>query len=264
MAGNNNHSQGPYPSALLNEVHTYFPALLYDSDNFNTVPQLMSYVQRQMSRNFDVYSNNRNQYLEQVYPRTPVNQVRRQSTYPPPPAARRQRINETSPLMTTVEESDEEDIASMTPAIAELIVNLLRSPPTTQRIPGWGGNLHTWLEPIPVRPSAQVLQTNTSVSVLSSNLTDNCSICQDSMETGATVRKINHCSHTFHRTCIDTWFITNVHCPTCRHDVRALQTVLPNLASNASGVTASRASASGANVSGANISGANASGANTT
>ena len=138
MSGYNQHSQhnqGPYPSALLNEVHTYFPALLYDSDNFNTVPQLMGYVQRQMSRNFDVYSNNRNQYLDQVYPRTPVNQIRRQSAYPPPPPARRQRRDETSPLMTHVEESDEEDVAAMTPAIAELIVNLLRSPSTSQRIP---------------------------------------------------------------------------------------------------------------------------------
>jgi len=249
MSGNNNHrenSQGPYPSALLNEVHTYFPALLYDSDNFNTVPQLMSYVQRQMSRNFDVYSNNRNQYLNQVYPQTPVNQIRRQGTYPPP--ARRQRINETIPLMSTVEESEDEDVV---PAIAELIVNLLRSPPTSQRISGWGGNVQTWLEPIPVRPSSTVLQNNTTISILSSNLTDNCSICQDTMETGATVRRINHCSHMFHRTCIDTWFITNVHCPTCRHDVRTV-------VSNASlGVNAS----SGANVSSrANApSGANAS-----
>ena len=234
MSGNNNHrqnNQGPYPSALLNEVHVYFPALLYDSDNFNTVPQLMSYVQRQMSRNFDVYSNNRNQYLNQVYPQTPVNQIRRQGTYPPP--ARRQRINETIPLMSTVEESEDEDV---TPAIAELIVNLLRSPPTSQRIPGWGGNIQTWLEPIPVRPSSHVLQNNTTISVLSSNLTDNCSICQDTLETGATVRRINHCSHTFHRTCIDTWFITNVHCPTCRHDVRSVATNVAT--SNVSGANA--------------------------
>jgi len=243
MSGNNNHrenSQGPYPSALLNEVHTYFPALLYDSDNFNTVPQLMSYVQRQMSRNFDVYSNNRNQYLNQVYPQTPVNQIRRQGTYPPP--ARRQRLNETIPLMSTVEESEDEDV---TPAIAELIVNLLRSPATTYRIPGWGGNVQSWLEPIPVRPSSHVLQNNTTILVLSSNLTDNCSICQDTMETGATVRKINHCSHMFHRTCIDTWFITNVHCPTCRHDVRvgasATRTVLPTASSGANAPSATNA-----------------------
>jgi hypothetical protein len=85
--------------------------------------------------------------------------------------------------------------------------------------------LYTWggedLEPVPVRPSASVLEQATTVSVLASSSDNNCTVCQDTMEQGATVRKINACTHTFHRTCIDTWFQTNVHCPTCRHDVRS-------------------------------------------
>ena len=38
------------------------------------------------------------------------------------------------------------------------------------------------------------------------------------------VRRIMHCRHYFHRTCIDTWFQTNVHCPTCRYDIRTPNT----------------------------------------
>jgi hypothetical protein len=31
---------------------------------------------------------------------------------------------------------------------------------------------------------------------------------------------MNVCHHTFHKSCIDTWFQENVHCPVCRHDIR--------------------------------------------
>jgi E3 ubiquitin-protein ligase ATL6/9/15/31/42/55 len=34
------------------------------------------------------------------------------------------------------------------------------------------------------------------------------------------MRILNYCTHSFHNTCIDTWFATHVTCPTCRHDIR--------------------------------------------
>jgi hypothetical protein len=40
------------------------------------------------------------------------------------------------------------------------------------------------------------------------------------MSAGHSVRRLNRCGHTFHTTCIDTWFQRNVHCPVCRHDIR--------------------------------------------
>jgi len=223
-------AQNPYPSSLLNELHNYFPAFLYDSQQFQTVPHVMSYIDTQMRRNFDVYSNNRNAYLAQTYPSTPTRPLHRQDRYSPPPVRRRR----TEPIVQTpsYESENEDDINTLTPVVTELILGLLRGSQNqatqnttthTLNIPGWGGvpvNMNTWMEPIPIRPSAQVLQTNTSVYVLLSPLTDNCSVCQDSMETGATIRSINHCGHAFHRNCIDVWFQTNVRCPTCRHDVR--------------------------------------------
>ena len=49
---------------------------------------------------------------------------------------------------------------------------------------------------------------------------DNCAICQDVIEINQSVRRLTHCNHYFHEICIDTWFQRNVHCPTCRHDIR--------------------------------------------
>ena len=48
----------------------------------------------------------------------------------------------------------------------------------------------------------------------------NCSICQESLETGTRLRT---CRHTFHDDCIDQWLQMNTRCPVCRHDVRDLQ-----------------------------------------
>jgi hypothetical protein len=227
-------AQTPYPSALLNELHNLFPAFLYDSQQFQTVPQVMSYIDTQMRRYFDVYSNNRNAYLSQTHPTTPIRPIRRQNRYSPPPI-RRQRTEHIAQT-PSYESENEDDNNTLTPLVTELILGLLRGSQNqatqnttthTLNIPGWGGvpvNMNTWMEPIPVPPSAQVLQTNTTVVELASPLTDNCSICQDSMEPGTMIRSINHCGHSFHRNCIDVWFQSNVRCPTCRHDIRIVST----------------------------------------
>lgn len=45
-----------------------------------------------------------------------------------------------------------------------------------------------------------------------------CSICQDDISSdGARLRV---CQHSFHRTCIQTWFGASVRCPVCRRDIR--------------------------------------------
>ena len=51
---------------------------------------------------------------------------------------------------------------------------------------------------------------------------DNCAVCQDQLKKEQEARTINHCSHMFHRECIDRWFETNVQCPCCRYDIRGL------------------------------------------
>lgn len=243
-------SRSPYPSELLNEVHHYFPALLYDPGRFYTIQDVFNYVQTQMRNHFDLFSNNRNAYLRSEGLNTPS---RRRNISPPPapnryvntaplrsapplsmPATPTHNSQQTAPADEPAEGVDA-DMNTLEGALTPLITNVLASmlnsgagsllnPTTyyyTTTVPlptGWGGQ--NFMEPIPVRPSAAVLDRATTVSVLEANTDNNCAVCQDSMDQGATVRKINTCGHTFHRTCIDTWFQTNVHCPTCRHDVR--------------------------------------------
>ena len=71
-----------------------------------------------------------------------------------------------------------------------------------------------------VHPSDDQIENNTSVNTAIRTQDDNCAICQDEIEEGQEMRSINHCRHLFHKHCIDTWFQTNVRCPSCRHDIR--------------------------------------------
>ena len=75
------------------------------------------------------------------------------------------------------------------------------------------------LENVPVIPTVEQVTNATNVYHVNCLQDDICTICQDNIESGE-VRRITHCMHYFHKTCIDTWFQTNVVCPTCRHDIR--------------------------------------------
>ena len=55
-----------------------------------------------------------------------------------------------------------------------------------------------------------------------STIDENCSICQESINGSAQIRKINHCRHLFHDSCIKNWLNQHVHCPVCRHDIREI------------------------------------------
>lgn len=87
------------------------------------------------------------------------------------------------------------------------------------------------LDPVIVRPTSQQIDTATSLSMYTKTseeesegegISDDelCTICQDEYVDGQAVRKINHCLHSFHKSCIDEWFEQNVHCPICRYDIR--------------------------------------------
>lgn len=77
-----------------------------------------------------------------------------------------------------------------------------------------------FLQPVVVRPTAEQIAANTTVGNLVSDEEQTCAICQDVLQPEQEGRKLNHCGHWFHKSCIDTWFDTNVHCPVCRRDIR--------------------------------------------
>jgi hypothetical protein len=45
-----------YNVGLLDDIHNYFPALLYDQGRFQTLVQVFSYVRHQMDTRFNLYS----------------------------------------------------------------------------------------------------------------------------------------------------------------------------------------------------------------
>ena len=86
---------------------------------------------------------------------------------------------------------------------------------------GRGGLPASFLEPVPIFPTREQVQGGSTVRILDiSDGTNTCTICQDDMSVGNTIRTLNTCQHTFHISCIDTWFVSNVRCPVCRHDIR--------------------------------------------
>lgn len=77
-------------------------------------------------------------------------------------------------------------------------------------------------EDVVVAPSTQQIDRGSHI-VASVAPETVCAVCQE-QNPNATWRVLN-CSHSFHQSCIDTWFRQNVHCPVCRADIRETQSV---------------------------------------
>ena len=62
------------------------------------------------------------------------------------------------------------------------------------------------------------LINKSSVSVYKKLNDEVCVICQDDISKGDVIRTLN-CKHIYHLDCIDTWFIENKKCPTCKYEI---------------------------------------------
>jgi Ring finger domain len=203
--------QPPYASPLLNEIHTLFPALLYDAGRFSTVYSVLSYVQQQMSQRYDIYSNARRQWRE-ANPRRPVVPQRRVAVPPPfvPAAA------------PTVRVSSEVD-----PSLLPAIISALPTAFLSQALLGAlspGAQTATFFDPVVVAPTSEQIARGSLLLIQPGQSDTPCAICQDTIQDGDTIRLLRACRHTFHRACVDVWFQRNVHCPVCRHDIRIVPT----------------------------------------
>lgn len=230
--------QTVYGVGLLDDIHNYFPALLYDQGRFETLPTVFSYVRHQMNTRFNLYSYGASLARDRVQP-TPGGRMHSgsaSSSFASPasassfaaPAPAPAPAPLPRPRMPTAEEDIMASIASV-----NLLLNLIQPSSgltslndfmPASRIIRTRAPTDVWAafhSPVIVAPSQEVLTANTQI-IIGSDLSSNtvCSICQDFIGPAESCRKIIACQHVYHRVCIDQWFTRSVFCPSCRHDIR--------------------------------------------
>lgn len=237
-----------YGVGLLDDLHNYFPALLYDSSSFENVQSVLGYIQRQTRNRFDLFSYGQREY-QNIQPPVSVSQnsyhrvfrtsfagvptqgVPAVSTLRSAPTTLNPNATEYSylPTMANIQvelnqgEEEEEETAVQT-NLANALLNLLNLPVTRNyMIPNLvdgRARMDQFLQPVVIHPTSEQIAANTTVGNLVSDTDNACAICQDTLTSEQEARRLNACGHWFHRPCIDTWLQGNVHCPVCRHDIR--------------------------------------------
>jgi hypothetical protein len=239
-----------YYSPFLDDLHNFFPAILYEPTRFTSLGEMLRYIQAQMNDRFNIFNRALRNYQVQNGVRAPQPQF---TTIPPtlrptPTPTQRPRATfglttetiDLTPLFTTglprhttggglgarAPGGDLEEIA------AEFGI------PTMLGGAGGGGGILNQLtnlltraaEPVVVAPTAQQIERATAIRASDSSDEDenqSCAICQEPLydeEANRPLREITLCEHTFHQTCIDRWFTRNVRCPVCRFDIRDHET----------------------------------------
>jgi len=163
------------------------------------VPDVLAYVQQQTQQRFNLFSRGRREYLQQE----PT------------------RIISTPPLRSSVIfETNQIHPNNATPSDFLHAINLMSgligipTGATANAIPQTD-----FMEPIPVRPTAEQIQSATAIEIIDSE-EEMCAICQDTLEAGREALNLIACDHRFHSGCISTWFMSHVVCPVCRNDIR--------------------------------------------
>lgn len=239
---------GPYLyNPVLNEIHTTFPALLYETERFNTVPSVFEYVQTQIRNRYDVYSAWQRHYSTVATPsgprQEPVNNRNRERNRRRRQNRARNRIAPIAPIAQneSVENNpnvigpNSNDPANLVPAysqnhtasILELLGQLLPANDLvyTVTVPRLT-TTSRFSDPVIVRPTPAQIDAGSTLRTSLGLIDLSCAVCQHSVTEGEIVRCLLPCNHQYHRDCIDTWFQRNVHCPVCRHDIR--EQVQPN------------------------------------
>ena len=184
--------QTVYGVGLLDDIHNYFPALLYNQGRFHSVQEIFHYVRTQLNTRFNLFAYGASLAQPTVVPQPPAQQ-------PLQPVPRRAVAQEDS-------------------AIASLLMTMLTgvtSPASASlpifRVPAG------FSSPVVVAPTINQITENSQIV---SGRTGSCAICQDFILLTDSCRLLTGCQHVYHRGCIDTWFERSVYCPSCRHYIR--------------------------------------------
>lgn len=184
-----------YSIQLLNDLHAYFPDILYRPERFRNIQDLLQYINQVAQVN--PYDRGLTMYNRHV---TTPNQW---------------------------EMNDEIDYDSLHNILSNRMVYIPTATNVTNNTSAFSRILRSMLgnsdipdlENVVVRPTTEHITNATTVYRVNTLQDDICTICQDNIQLDE-VRCIRKCHHYFHRTCIDTWLQESVYCPTCRHDIR--------------------------------------------
>ena len=235
-----------YNVGLLDDIHNYFPALLYDNGRFQNMTQVFHYVRSEMNTRFNLFAYGASQYRESQAQHTEPEQneqanpnivrpspERRRNVLPEPirnrtPLGRVPRRDNSflsnilsytepiPPLVPAMTAREDDVFASLTSTRA--LINLLSGDMGIVTQPVTWGNFSS---PVIVRPSSQEIVEATEI-VNGNTLPEGtiCAVCQDNIILTDTATRILYCNHVYHHSCIEPWFMRSVFCPTCRHDIR--------------------------------------------
>lgn len=201
---NNNNNTNYYGDIqLLNDLHNYFPEILYGRRFQNDA--LVQYIRGVVNQRYNLFTNAQNNYQyqqnQEVLHQQQVNRLN--------------RINSNQIIYSNIPVTN-----TNTPVTS--FVNLLQSmlDPNLSPISQDEDHILNDLQPVVVRPTENQIENGSSIVELTSGH-NVCAICQEQMSPTQTIRRLNHCRHMFHNTCIMTAFTTSPRCPNCRHDIRS-------------------------------------------
>ena len=197
---NTNNYETIYGVTLLDDLHNYFPHLLYEPDSFLSVPDVLHYVQETTRRSFNLFDNGLHSFRS-TRPDTRVPQ----NTFQQTPLQRTQRFPRTATTQESIGLSMLFPLFSM--GLGTRTAGGIPTPPH--------------FEDVIVHTTQDVIEEISTQQTLIQDLPSMCTICQDNMRQGEIIRRLNVCNHEFHVSCIDNWLLnSSVICPVCRHDVR--------------------------------------------
>jgi hypothetical protein len=234
-------SQNIYSVQLLNDLHTYFPELLYNFRRFQNVQDVLGYI-RSVSE-ISPYERGIQQY-----------RMRQRARQGVTPLVTNRYTNISNPIIpgtsTVIPSTSSDTFIQSTTATSNLSSIPTRIRLNTDRtnvmdsflgglsiiLGSANGGIMTMNEQavdqqfqafldqsVSVYPTAREIENASTTFITTEQQDDNCAICQDVIETNQSVRCLTYCNHHFHQICIDTWLQRNVHCPSCRHDIRIIE-----------------------------------------
>ena len=232
-----------YGSTLFDELHNFFPELMYDEHIFSTEPYI--WMRHRMHTLFPQFTRQRTLYnIYNAEARRADYETWRFASFPSvrvqnsPRFSNPVRTNATlvEPVLrnpvpppvritTRILPPEQVDFSLLNTTLTNLL-NTAFTEETT--VPTRTNNdllrllygTIPFQTDVPVIASSDIIARHSEIVGRETVPTDvNCAICQERNNDVTTWRKLN-CTHHFHRTCIDRWFERDVHCPVCRHDIR--------------------------------------------